>query len=570
MFVNEMGAPVATPTGSGSFMATQGYQYLYVYGDSVDATISNPTLASASTGPFGGGVNTSTIAAAGSGYAVNDTGFFSTGNGNAAYKITSVAGGAVTGYTITTPGTGYAVGNDVTTFTGGAQPGAGTGFAINLTAVTGVAYVGVSVTASMDPQVNQIRVFRITDTGTGAVFFELPTSPYPNTTQTIQDSAADTSLVVTNAITVGTLNFSPPPAGLQLMAWYGGRMWGAVGNLLYFSAGPDNTPLGDQPGANAWPPQNVFALPNTIVKLEPLSGGNGMIVVTTNRLHIVQGISNPGYTVNIWLKDIGARSQNAVDSDGSTIYMFTSDRQFLQISGAGINELSQTVSDLTDTYDPTQVYVCQHRSGSQDSRVFLSNGSTTLLPYNLMSSCWEPLQTPVDGGGVGAIASIEIQPGVYKFLKGATTAGQLVLQRDLQTFTDNGTQYTWQACFGNIPLADPRQLANVDSLVLRMTNAGNLPTVSILPNDIQPGVFKPLNLQEPKDEPPEAAYPPVGHRAKRYDMSAGADLWAQMLHCQVLFSFPVSAAQEEILTWGLFPNTSADQPVGTIPAVQGR
>src|SRR5579863_3643038 len=115
------------------------------------------------------------------------------------------------------------------------------------------------------------------------------------------------------------------------------------------------------------------------------------------------------------------------------------------------------VSDLTDTYDPTQIYVCQHRSGSQDSRVFLSNGSTTLLPYNLMSGCWEPVQTPVDGGGVGAIASIEIQPGLYKFIKGATSPGQLVLQRDQATFTDNGSQYPWEVTYGNIPLADPRQ-----------------------------------------------------------------------------------------------------------------
>jgi hypothetical protein len=474
------GGPVVA-TVAGTLTATQGFQYLFVYGNSNDNNISNPTPASLSIKPVAQGVQ-------------------------------------------------------------------------------------ISLVASTDSQVNQIRVFRTPDTGTGAVFFELPTSPYPNTTANVTDNAPDQILQVTQAIIVGTVAFSPPPPGLQLMEWYAGRMWGAVGNLLYFSAGPDNTPMGN--GQSNWPPGNVFALPTTIVKLVPLAGGNGMLVVTLDKIHVVQGITNPGFTVNVWMPDIGARQQNAVDSDGSTIYVFTSDRQFLQIAATGTGELTQYVSDITDNYDPTLVYVCQHRSGSQDSRVFLSNGNTTLLPYNLRSQAWEPIQTPVDGGGVGAIGSIEISPGVYKFLKGSTTAGQLVLQRDLATFADNGTQYTWSALFGNIPVADPTQLANVDSLVLRMTNAGNLPTVGILPNDIS-GSF--INLTNaPIFEPPEAASGPTGYRANRFYFSTGTNLWQQMTHFQLQFSFGASNAQEEILSWGVFPNPSADQPVGQIPAVQGR
>src|SRR5258708_5487432 len=101
-----------------------------------------------------------------------------------------------------------------------------------------------------------------------------------------------------------------------------------------------------------------------------------------------------------------------------------------------------------------------------------------------------------------------------------------------------------------------------------MTNAGGLPTVGILPNDIS-GSF--INLtSSPIFEPPEATTGPTGHRAERYYLSTGANLWQQMIHCQVKFTFAASSAQEEILTWGLFPNPSADQPVGQIPPVQGR
>lgn len=424
--------------------------------------------------------------------------------------------------------------------------------------------VEISVTASTDPQVNQIRVFRTTDTGTGAVFFELPNSPFPNTTATVFDTAADTALQVTQAVVAGTVAFSPPPPGLVNIEWYAGRLWGSVGNLLYFSAGPDNTPMGR--GTSNWPPGNVFELPTQIVKNAALNGGNGMLVVTLDGVHVVQGISNPGFTVNKWLSDVGARQQNAVDTDGSNIYIFTSDRQFLRISSQGIEELSQYVSDQTDSLDPTLVYVCQHRSGSQDSRVFLTDGSTKWIPYNLMMGAWEPAKTTVDGSGVGAISSIETTPGVFKLLKGDTRASQVIQQRDQNTFSDNGTNYSWNVVFGNIPLADPTQLANVESLVLRLTNAGSLPVVSILPGDIS-GAF--TTLGPPKDEPPEGSAPPTGYQAKKYYLGTGK-AWTQMTHLQIQFSFGAEAAQNEILSWGLFPNESTDQQVGAIPQIQGR
>jgi hypothetical protein len=464
---------------AGTLTATQGFQYLFAFGNSNDGNISNPTPASTTIKPVAQGVQ-------------------------------------------------------------------------------------VSLTASTDPQVNQIRLFRTTDTGTGAVFFELPTSPYPNTTANVVDNAADTALQVTQALVVGTLNFSAPPAGLVNLEWYAGRMWGSVGNLLYYSAGPDNTPMGN--GQSNWPPQNVFVLPTQIVKNCALNGGNGMLSVTLDGVHVVQGISNPGFTVNKWLSDVGARQQNAVDTDGSNLYIFTSDRQFLQLSSQGINELSQTISDQTDALDPTRVYVTQHRSGSQDSRVFLTDGAASIFPYNLMMGAWEPVKNPADGGGVGAIGSIEIQPGVFKLLKGATTSGQLILQRDLGTFSDNGTAYPWNAVFGNIPLANPTQLANIESILLRTTSVGSLPTVSVLANDTA-GNFVPI--PSPRDEPPEANSPAQGYTAKKYYLDA-AKVWTQMSHIQVQFSFGAEAAQNEILSWGIFPNQSADQQPGKIPEIQGR
>lgn len=83
-----------------------------------------------------GPILTSTLNAGGAGYAIGDTGFFTDGNGDAAYNVLTVDGlGAVLTYSIIDPGTGYVVENNSPSATGGAQPGAGAGFTINITAV---------------------------------------------------------------------------------------------------------------------------------------------------------------------------------------------------------------------------------------------------------------------------------------------------------------------------------------------------------------------------------------------------------------------------------------------------
>ena len=83
-----------------------------------------------------GPIVTTTLGAGGLGYAVNDTGTILVQSGDATYKVLTVgAGGAVLTYQITGAGTSYDVQNAAATMTGGAQPGVGVGFTVNITAV---------------------------------------------------------------------------------------------------------------------------------------------------------------------------------------------------------------------------------------------------------------------------------------------------------------------------------------------------------------------------------------------------------------------------------------------------
>jgi len=80
-----------------------------------------------------GPIATTSLGAGGLGYAVNDTGVLTDGDGTAAYKVLTVgAGGAVLTYQITNTGHLYPVENGAATATGGAQPGVGTGLTINI------------------------------------------------------------------------------------------------------------------------------------------------------------------------------------------------------------------------------------------------------------------------------------------------------------------------------------------------------------------------------------------------------------------------------------------------------
>lgn len=74
------------------------------------------------------------ILTVGGGYAIGDTGTVNGGAVAAQYVVTTVdANGNVTTYSITSPGSGYTLFTGQTTARGGAQPGIGDGFTINIT-----------------------------------------------------------------------------------------------------------------------------------------------------------------------------------------------------------------------------------------------------------------------------------------------------------------------------------------------------------------------------------------------------------------------------------------------------
>lgn len=90
---------------------------------------------------FGAAITSSSLNSGGVGYAVGDTGGIVGGLITALYIVVTVGGaGDVTSYTLI-GGTGYIVDTNIQTQTGGSQPGSGTGFSIDISAVDSDAWL---------------------------------------------------------------------------------------------------------------------------------------------------------------------------------------------------------------------------------------------------------------------------------------------------------------------------------------------------------------------------------------------------------------------------------------------
>jgi len=109
---------------------------------------------------------------------------------------------------------------------------------------------------------------------------------------------------------------------------------------------------------------------------------------------------------------------------GSIIMMYTADGQLISLDpNSGVTEIGFPIGNLlNDLLAPTHVYVSWHVSGSEDKALYVSDGSTgwyRLAPAAAPESglVWNPFATIV--GGISAVQSVEVSPGVFRLLIGS-------------------------------------------------------------------------------------------------------------------------------------------------------
>ena len=454
-----------------------------------------------------------------------------------------------------------------------------TGVAIT---VTGIGMQTVpSGPAGTDPQVDAIEVYRNTDGG--GFWYQIPPSLMTNTSGTITvngvvylanpgtatsagtwsftDVVQDTQLNTQIFAPIAFLNSVPPP-GLANLTYFDGRLWGSVNNFLYYSTAADDAillnVLQNGVGPESWEPTNFIPFDSPIVR--SVVTGVGLVVFTTTDVWVVVGTNLSNYNPVKILTGIGLGNYNGVCVDGSIMMLYTRDRECLMFNvNSGASEIGFVIGDLIESaMNPLQCYLARHVKGSQDNAFYFGDGRTgwfRLNPNQFGASTsgeqtpiWSPFATIATDNGIDAIASIEVQPGIKLLLAGYAHGNGPVLNRDINTFSDNGNLYTWSATVGSIVLALPGKLAEIESVTTEMTAASsNQCGVAVLIDEIS-GAFESLGGTQfnPTNDPPQLATS-VSVLSNRFYLSTGT-IPPIGRHLQLQLTGAATATKDELLS----------------------
>ena len=375
----------------------------------------------------------------------------------------------------------------------------------------------------------------------------------------------------------------PPPAGLTGMVWYLQRVWGFVGNKLYYSGGPD-TIVGN--GATAWPPANVIPFIGAVVKVRPITVQNGgLLVYTTSGIQIVLGTgtaSNPFYDT-IYCDKVNLGGYNVEDVLGSVIFMMEANGKVSSLTvqypfnpQSGYSEVGLPIGDQfrlvttggisTALYNPATAYLSWCVANTQDTGMYVADGAVGWFRMSAVSPpesglLWSP--RAAIAGGTSAVQSIETSPGVFTLLIGppAGTPGPILMRDTTGTaWSDNGVAYDAYDTKGVNLLCSTGQWTEVAHISAKSAAVGARPIVSVLLNEIAPVPTEGRSWDILRVTGPD----PVRGRtsksvyADRYDLAQNGieDLGDCIL---TKFDYGTQAVADELLDWGIYASTEEER-----------
>jgi hypothetical protein len=339
-----------------------------------------------------------------------------------------------------------------------------------------------------------IEVYRTVDGGSSYLYEQL--MAYTNlTTYTTSFSFTDTAL---NDQLIGPIDeeADPPPRGLSNIVAHTGRMFGKVGNKVYYSGGPD-TANGN--GDEAWPPGNYFAFPGPVIDI--LSMDTGLAVALGDDLHVITGVDSSSYYAKPWLDNYGISNKNAWVQDGSAIYIYTSKQQLHLLSPNTSREIGFDIGDqLLASFPALTTSVTFHRGSSLDTALYLSNGTNSIFRYNPDKRVWSPKAAPLVTAG--RVKSLETAIGVNTLIN-STASG--VWSRSLTTFSDNNLPYSAFFTIGVMQVAPQGQVASLQNIGIQGSGLGTTPSLFVLLNETVASTAAPfLQIFQPVNDPPDA------------------------------------------------------------------
>ena len=418
---------------------------------------------------------------------------------------------------------------------------------------------------SIDPQSDYVAIFRTTD-GQATPFL----IPGVSTVYTISlsqyilhgytDTTPDTGL---NNLIGGAIQGenTPPAVGAKALTFHLNRIWYSVGNVVNWTTGP-SAPCGN--GINGTSPLNNDSMPSLVSRIVPTT--TGAMVFTVSDVYLIQGSGTTNSPISgavPILPGIGLLNYNALDMNGPLIGMFSTDNQFLILDpSSGVTDAGFPIGDQLrldngrpgQSWDPAAVYVAWHVQG-EDKAWYLCDGINGW--YRLMSTpapetgyTWSPFASIV--GGAGMVQSIEITPGVHRLLVGPTGTGA-ILERDLNTWADNGTPYPANAIIGSCVLVQPGQVATVAFVTTESVRIGSPINIGVLVDEAVPYYTGPFDILKNRTNDPPNLPASKSIYADRFYFTELRDSTAVMRHCQIQVIWsPTDTVMNELWSMTLF------------------
>ena len=347
----------------------------------------------------------------------------------------------------------------------------------------------------------------------------------------------------------------PPPTGLTNLTTHCGRLWGFVGNILYYSTGPDVT-VGN--GGSAWDALNFYEFPGVGYRaISTNFNGSTLFIFTSAGMYSIPGqgtLSNPFQQQQLVAPNISALSYDAFAQDGSTFYLFTADRNLLSMDvNAGFSDVGEPIADLLNQIDPQN---CQLSFfvNNNDRALYVSDFLTGWYRLSAVAApetgfLWSPKAEIV--GGISGISSVTTAPGINSLLIGPEFSGP-ILQRDRSVFADNTASYNSWAIIGNLVLAHPGTMASVRFIALSAIRVGDVPTVGVLFDEFLGYPTTPpfSILDQPSNDPPKLNASKTRYKVRYWLHQQKDPFWCE--DALIKFDLGKSNAASEINSFAVY------------------
>lgn len=207
------------------------------------------------------------------------------------------------------------------------------------------------IVASTDPQVTNIRLYRVGNNLTQFALVEELLNVTTSYTDTLKDSDIDGRLLATD-------NYYDAPSGLKFLSESYAMLFGVIGSKLYF------TPVGVP---DAWPPEYFLQFDSELTGYGAVS--NGILVFTKYKTYIVTGTGPTTLSQQLLRGDQGCIAFESIQKADIGTLIWASADGLCSSSGNNVISLTKaTIGDLSLTPVSSvvhnEVYYCHNEDGT--------------------------------------------------------------------------------------------------------------------------------------------------------------------------------------------------------------